>query len=71
MRLSVESCQSVELSSSAAVTTAYLMALCDVNDIEVSKIGEHRLIEKSDQMRLRRGLDHYFSDPGCLSLLAF
>lgn len=25
------------LSSSAAVTTAYLMALCDVNDIEVSK----------------------------------
>ena len=26
------------LSSSAAVTTAYLMALCDVNDIEVSKM---------------------------------
>jgi galactokinase/galacturonokinase len=26
------------LSSSAAVTTAYLMALCDVNDIEVSKL---------------------------------
>ncbi|MGH2108746.1 hypothetical protein [Aerococcus urinaeequi] len=25
------------LSSSAAVTTAYLMALCDVNNIEVSK----------------------------------
>src|SRR5699024_9053544 len=27
------------LSSSAAVTTAYLMALCDVNDIEVSKMA--------------------------------
>ena len=27
------------LSSSAAVTTAYLMALCDVNDINVSKIN--------------------------------
>lgn len=27
------------LSSSAAVTTAYLMALCDVNDIEVSKMN--------------------------------
>ncbi|MGH2101207.1 hypothetical protein ACRCJN_00480 [Aerococcus urinaeequi] len=26
------------LSSSGAVTTAYLMALCDVNDIQVSKI---------------------------------
>ena len=26
------------LSSSAAVTTAYLMALCDANDIEVSKM---------------------------------
>lgn len=26
------------LSSSAAVTTAYLMALCDVNDIEISKM---------------------------------
>ena len=26
------------LSSSAAVTTAYLMSLCDVNDIETSKV---------------------------------
>ena len=52
------------LSSSVAVLTAYLMALCDVNDIELSKLDliQYNSAAERNFMGLKNGIFDHFDE---------